>query len=230
MPGSRLPFREPYLKRTRNDMSSHVRRIGAVVGVCVIVACGKKENYGAAGDTTAHAAGNSAAAAPSAGNTAATSANANGANATLSDANIVYILDQANAADSARGRLAETKGTNASVKSFGKLMVGEHHALRKQGQQLAKKLNVTPQAPANDQSEAQAKTEMDSLNAMPKGKAWDKAYIDYEVNYHQQVLQTATKALDAAQNQELKDLIKKAAPVIQKHLNQAKQIQQKLGS
>ena len=209
-------------------MSSHVLRLGAVVVVCATVACGKKENYGGAGDTTAHAAGNSAAAS-SAGNTAA-SANANRANATLSDANIVYILDQANAADSARGRLAETKGTNASVKNFGKLMVGEHHALRQQGQQLARKLNVTPQAPANDQSEAQAKTEMDSLNAIPKGKAWDKAYIDYEVNYHQQVLRTATKALDAAQNQELKDLIKKAAPVIQKHLDQAKQIQQKLGS
>jgi hypothetical protein len=44
------------------------------------------------------------------------------------------------------------------------------------------------------------------------------------------LLQTATKALDAAQNQELKDLIKKAAPVVQKHLDRAKQIQQKLGS
>ena len=109
-------------------------------------------------------------------------------------------------------------------------MVGEHHALRLEGQQLAKKLNVTPQAPPNDQSEAQSKAEMDSLNAMAKGKAWDKVYIDFEVNYHQQLLQTATKALDAAQNQELKDLIKKAAPVVQKHLDRAKQIQQKLGS
>jgi putative membrane protein len=110
------------------------------------------------------------------------------------------------------------------------MMVGEHHALRQQGQQLAKKLNVTPQAPAGDQSEAQAKMELDSLNAMPKGKAWDKAYIDYEVNYHQQLMQTATKALDAAQNQELKDLIKKAAPVVQKHLDRAKQVQQKLNT
>jgi rubrerythrin len=44
------------------------------------------------------------------------------------------------------------------------------------------------------------------------------------------VLQTATKALDAAQNAQLKDLIKKAAPVLQKHLDRAKQIQQKLGT
>ena len=109
-------------------------------------------------------------------------------------------------------------------------MVGEHHALRQAGQQLAKKLSVTPQTPSGDQSEAQAKTEMDSLSAMPKGKAWDKAYIDFEVNYHQAVLQTATKALGAAQNQELKDLITKAAPVIQKHLDMAKQIQAKQGA
>lgn len=191
--------------------------------------CGKKENYGAAGDTSG-AAGNTAATRSGAGASTGASGNAAAGNASLSDPNIVYILDQANAADSARGRLAETKGTSTDVKNFGKLMVGEHHALRQAGQQLAKKLNVTPQAPPNDQSEAQAKTEMDSLNAMSKGKAWDKAYIDYEVNYHQVVLQTATKALDAAQNQELKDLIKKAAPVIQKHLDRAKQIQQKLGS
>jgi putative membrane protein len=148
----------------------------------------------------------------------------------LTDANIVYILDQANAADSARGHLAQTKATSADVKSYGKLMMGEHHAIRQQGQALATKLGVTPQAPANDQGEAQAKQEMDSLNAMAKGKAWDKAYIDYEVGYHQALLETATKALGAAQNQELKDLIQKAAPVVQHHLDRAKEIQAKLGS
>ena len=62
------------------------------------------------------------------------------------------------------------------------------------------------------------------------GTDFDKAYIDHEVDYHQQVLETATKALGAAQNQELKDLIQKAAPVIQKHLDRAKEIQKKLST
>jgi putative membrane protein len=210
-------------------MPSHTFRFAAAAVLCVLTACGKKDNYSAAGDTTSRGAGATA----SAARTGAGASAASGAPASapaLSDANIVYILDQANAADSARGRLAETKGTSADVKNFGKLMVAEHHMLRQQGQQLAKKLNVTPQAPSGDQSEAQAKTQLDSLKAMPKGKAWDKAYIDYEVTAHQQVLDTANKAHDAAQNQELKDLISKAAPVIQKHLDRAKQIQQKLGS
>jgi putative membrane protein len=148
----------------------------------------------------------------------------------LTDANIVYLLDHANMADSARGKVAETKATSADVKQFGQMMMGEHHALRAQGQALATKLGVTPAAPAGDSSEAKAKVLMDSLQAAPKGAAWDRTYINMEVAGHQEVLDLANKALQATQNAELKDLIQKAAPVIQKHLDRAKEIQGKLGS
>ncbi len=198
-------------------------RIAAMCACLALAAACSKGEKGTAGTSTGASTAAAPAAAPAAG------ASATAAPAALTDANIAWILDQANGADSARGNLAETKATEADVKSFGKLMVGEHHALRKQGQDLVKKLNVTPTAPAGDSSEAQAQKELDSLNAMPKGKAWDKAYIDYEVNAHQQVIQTATKAEGAAQNPQLKDLIKKAGPVLEKHLKRAQEIQKKLG-
>jgi putative membrane protein len=152
------------------------------------------------------------------------------ANISITDPSIVYILDQANAADSARGRLAATKGTSADVKQFGRLMAGEHHALRAEGVQLAKQLGVTQQAPPDDKSISQARTEMAKLKAMPRGKSWDKSYIAYEVNYHQGILQGAGGLLDAAQNQQLKDLLNQSGAVVQKHLDLAKTIQQKLGS
>jgi putative membrane protein len=155
---------------------------------------------------------------------------ASAATITITDANIVYILDQANAADSARGRLAAAKGTSADVKQFGRLMAGEHHALRGEGIRLAEKLGVTQQAPSDDKSVSQARTEMAKLKAMPRGKSWDKSYIAYEVNYHQGILHGAGGLLDAAQNQQLKDLLKESGAVVQKHLDLAKQIQQKLGS
>jgi putative membrane protein len=66
------------------------------------------------------------------------------------------------------------------------------------------------------------------LNGAAKGKDFDKAYIDNEVTYHQAVLQTATNAMAAAQNAELKNLIQKAAPAIQAHLDMAQAIQKKL--
>jgi len=197
-------------------------RTVALLLVITVAACAKKEASRGV-DTTLKVDTTAPSMAPPPAETTA-------AAAALTDPNIVFILHAANAADSARGKLAESKGTSADVKSFGKLMVGEHHALNAQGDALAKKLSVTPVAPANDQSEAQAKMEMDSLTALAKGAAWDKAYIAYEIGYHQAVKDIATKALAAAQNAELKALITQAAPIIQAHLDKAQAIQTKLGS
>jgi len=149
---------------------------------------------------------------------------------TMTDANIVAVLDAANVADSSSGSVASSKGTNAEVKTFGKDMMRDHHALRKAGADLAKKLSVTPEMPAGDSTQASASAWMDTLNATPKGAEFDKKYIDHEVAAHTQVLATAQSALSAAQNQELKDLITKAAPNIQAHLDHAKMIQGKLGT
>lgn len=146
----------------------------------------------------------------------------------LTDANIVALLDGANMTDSSAGSVAAAKGTSADIKSFGRDMMRDHHALRAAGQSLAKKLNVSPEMPAGDKSAANAAAWQDSLTAMPKSAAWDKAYIDHEVTYHEAVLTTAQAALGAAQNAELKALIQKAAPNIQAHLEHAKQIQSKM--
>ncbi|HKG33425.1 MAG TPA: DUF4142 domain-containing protein [Gemmatimonadales bacterium] len=147
----------------------------------------------------------------------------------LSDANIVALLDEANMADSASGAYAVTKATNPDVKAFAKLMMGEHHALRAQGQQLAERLGVTPQLPAEDPLKPAAQSEMTALKGAAKGAAFDRTYIEQEIGIHKAVLDLAGKAHDAAQNEELKKLIEQAGPVIQKHLDHAEQIQKKLG-
>jgi putative membrane protein len=172
----------------------------------------------------------SAAAADSMAKAAAAAAPAPPAAAVLTDANIFALLDEANAADSVGGSLAATKGTAASVKEFGRTMMKDHHALRKGGQDLAKKLNITAAPPANDTLPAAAQRMADNLNAQPKGAAWDKAYIDNEVAVHQAVLALLTSAQAAAQDTSLKALIIKVQPLIQGHLAKAQDIQGKLGA
>ncbi|MEO6592542.1 MAG: DUF4142 domain-containing protein [Gemmatimonadaceae bacterium] len=146
----------------------------------------------------------------------------------LTDANIVYILDNANMLDSAGGAIAATKGTSADVRSFAKDMMRDHHKLRADGQALAKKLGVTPEAPASDDSRAQMDKTMSLYNGAAKGKDFDKAYIDNEVTYHKALLETATAAMNAAQNAELKNFIQKAAPAVQAHLDHGQSIQGKM--
>jgi putative membrane protein len=146
----------------------------------------------------------------------------------LSDANIVYLLDRANMMDSAGGSIASTKGTNSEVWVFGKRMMRDHHDLRKPGADLAATLAVTPAPPANDTTQAHMDKMMSTLNGAAKGRDFDKAYIDGEVEAHKAVLEMATAAMNAAQNAELKNLIQKAAPAIQAHLDMAQSIQGKL--
>jgi putative membrane protein len=97
-----------------------------------------------------------------------------------------------------------------------------------QGEALAKKLNITPTAPADDNISSDAQKEMDNLNSTAKGKDFDKAYIDGQVNDHKAVLALAVKAMGEAQSTELKNLIQKATPTIQGHLDKAEAIQKTL--
>ncbi|HEV7387912.1 MAG TPA: DUF4142 domain-containing protein [Gemmatimonadaceae bacterium] len=187
--------------------------------VTAVAACAKKDNYGA--DTSAAASSTVTA------DTSAMSAGAPAA-ATWTDANIFAMLDEANAADSAAGSIAAAKATSSEVRDFARRMMRDHHQLRAQGAALAKKLNVTPAAPSDDPVPAMAQAETNTLNSTAKGKDFDKAYIDAEVNAHKAVLELASKSAGQTQNSELKNLIQKAAPVIKGHLDKAESIQKSL--
>jgi putative membrane protein len=182
------------------------------VTVLAASACGRSENAGT--DTTG------AATADTAGMGAMPATNA-----AWTDANIFALLDEANAADSAHGAIASTKGTSAAVRDYGRQMMRDHHTLRAQGEALAKRLNITPAPPPGDTLPAFAQRVSDMLGTTAKGNDFDKAYIDHEVEMHKHVLDVATRAMDAAQSTELKNMIQKAAPAIQGHLDKAQSIQ-----
>jgi putative membrane protein len=189
------------------------------LAMMTIAACSKKDN--SATDTTAASSTMSA-------DTSAMGASSTTPSGTWSDANIVALLDEANAADSSAGSIAVTKGTSSAVRAFARDMMRDHHTLRAQGAALAKKLNVTPSAPSDDPVPGMAQNETNTLNTTAKGKDFDKAYIDAEVDAHKAVLDLATKAAGQTQNTELKNLIQKAAPLIQAHLDKAQSIQKNL--
>lgn len=200
-------------------MLQQLRLTGVAVAALVIVACSKKESYGT--DTTAASSTTSA-------DTSAMATGAPVASGNWTDENIFALLDEANMADSAAGAVAATKGTASAVRDFGKRMMRDHHTLRAQGEVLAKKLKITPAPPSDDPVMPAGQKHMDVLNSTAKGKDFDKAYIDGEVDIHKAVLEIATKAAGQTQNAQLKFLIQKAAPTIQTHLDLAESIQKGL--
>ena len=146
------------------------------------------------------------------------------------DAQIAHILVTANQVDVDAGKLAGKQGSTQAVKDFGNQMVTDHTAVNKQATDLAAKLNVKPEA--NDTSASLRKGGDENVAKLEKlkGKAFDKAYVDHEVAYHQAVIDAVDKTLlPSARNAELKALIEKVRPALVQHLDHAKHLQQELG-
>ena len=137
--------------------------------------------------------------------------------ATLNDPTIVAIFDAANTWDIETGNLAVKKGSTKEVRDFGAMLARDHTNVRQQGRDLAKKLSVTPTPPkdfAMAKDHAAAMKQLESLH----GKAFDKAFLQHEVDFHKAVIDAVTSTLlPALQNQEVKDLVTKVAPAFQAH-------------
>jgi putative membrane protein len=143
-----------------------------------------------------------------------------------SDAQIASIVVTANQVDIDAGKLAESKGSNAEVKAFGKQMVTDHSGVNKQAVALVTKLKVKPED--NDTSKSLKSGGADNVKNLEKlsGAAFDKAYVDHEVAYHQAVLDAIDKTLiPSAQNAELKSLLVSVRPAFVAHLEHAKMLQ-----
>jgi putative membrane protein len=148
----------------------------------------------------------------------------------LDDPTIVAIFDAANSWDIETSQLALKKSHNAEVRRFAKMMVNDHRAVRQLGRDLAHKLNVTPTPPGKDFALAKDHASTMKTLRAAKGKAFDRAYIDHEVSYHQAVIDAVTtQLLPATKNADLRALEVKVAPNFQAHLAAGKAVQQKLG-
>lgn len=189
--------------------------------VCLLAAasaCKKKEEATSAPPPTAPAVTESGSAAPAAEPTPAPPA--------LSDAQIAAIVVAANQVDIDAGQLALKKSKNPEVKKFAERMVTDHTAVNKAAVELVTKLQVTPEESDASKSLAAGGAETRAKLEQLDGDAFDRAYVDNEVAYHEAVIGVLkTQLIPAATNQELKDALVGAQPAFDAHLQHAKSIQ-----
>ena len=193
-----------------------------VGAACTLGACAKKDA------TTDSAAVATATPTPDSG--AAATTPASGAGAGMSAANIMSMIGLSNAGEIGAGKLASDKATDADVKAFAKMMVTDHQAMQKGGDSLATAKGIAPAPPPQAAQKQQMSDQMmQTLNSSAKGAAFDKAYIDGQIQGHQQVLSELQGFSSTAPDPDLKAMIDGAIPKVQAHLDRAQQIQAKLG-
>jgi putative membrane protein len=146
------------------------------------------------------------------------------------DPQIAAIVVTANQVDIDAGELARSQSKNKEVAAFASQMATDHSGVNKAATTLVTKLNVTPEDNATSASlKRGGDANLQHLKTL-KGAAFDRAYIDNEVTYHQNVLDAIDHTLiPSAKNAELKALLVKVRPAFEAHLAHAKQIQSSMG-
>lgn len=142
----------------------------------------------------------------------------------LDDPTIVAIFDAANTYDMETGSLAVSKGHSKAVRDFGAMLVRDHRNVRQQGRDLAKSLKVTPTPPRDFPLAKAHAAAMRSLRGL-KGRAFDRAFLKHEVDFHNAVIDDVTHTLlPAIQNAQVKDLVTKVAPAFAAHRDRAQSL------
>jgi putative membrane protein len=163
-----------------------------------------------------------------AGAGAASTTGASGSTTALGDADIANVIHEVNAGEIAAGKIAQTKAKNADVKAYAREMVQEHTALDKKGAKISGQQGATNAAIRD--SVVNANQAMSSqLQSANSGADFDKAYIDGQVQGHQNALSFLQAAQNQTQNADLKKMIDAAIPDVQKHLDRARSLQSKVG-
>jgi putative membrane protein len=115
------------------------------------------------------------------------------------------------------GRLARDRTESRPVRSFAQLMVDDHHAANQQLAALAKAAGVT--APAQpDQAQQSLYAQLSALS----GPAFDRAYMDSQVQSHQQAVDLFAR--QSAGNDQVARFAAQQLPVLQRHLSMAQAI------
>jgi putative membrane protein len=145
--------------------------------------------------------------------------------ADLTDPQIAHIAYTAGEIDIAAAKQALKKSKNKDVLSFAHEMIRDHEAVNKKALALVKKLKVKPEDNPTSKTlaanAAQKRQDLAKLN----GAAFDQAYAQNEVAYHQAVNSTLeTTLIPSAQNAELKSLLETGLKLFREHQAHAQKL------
>jgi putative membrane protein len=151
---------------------------------------------------------------------------------TADETKTVAHLHHVNQMEIDMGKLAQ-KTSSAGVKSYGETLVTDHTSADKDLTALAKKHGLSsipadkPMTDADRQDDKDMTASIAHLK-MLKGPDFDKEFLNMMVTGHDKELTKIDPALSAAVDPELQAMLKTVKPMLQRHADQARDLQKNL--
>jgi len=140
----------------------------------------------------------------------------------MTDREFVDFAAQTDMVEANLGQLAQDVAAKQEVKDYGKMLATDHTNDYQQLQSTAGQANLTVPAAIDEKNN---KTLIGPLHAL-KGAAFDRKFIQDMISGHTEAIAVYTKEASDAQNPAIKSYAQAALPVLQKHLDDAKDLAQ----
>jgi len=128
------------------------------------------------------------------------------------------------------GRLATQKGSSQAVRDLGRSIARDHDDFVQRARALGTRLSIAPATAAHDTTMQGHPDAMKDLRAN-SGTAFDRAFLQHEVDYHRWLINAVNTAmLPYATSEELKTFLQQAVPAFDAHMKGAQDLLAKLPS
>ena len=140
---------------------------------------------------------------------------------TMADEEFAKKAAQGGMAEVKLGQLAQEKASNEKVKSFAQKMVEDHTKANDKLKEVAGKENINLPTDLDSKDEAT----YESLSKL-SGAAFDRAYARDMVKDHQQDVSEFRREATSGRKEPIKSFAQETLPTLQKHLQEARQMEQ----
>ena len=141
------------------------------------------------------------------------------------DPQVAMIMRVANLAEVREGSVAREKATDQAVRDFAAMMVNEHGTANSRTESELSKENIpSMDSPLSRELDAESGATTERLRNL-SGRAFDRAYMERQVQAHQNVLNLIdTRLTKVAKEKVLKEQVTAMRATVEGHLTQAQKI------
>lgn len=139
----------------------------------------------------------------------------------MSDQQFVDFAGQTNMVEANLGQLAQNNAASQQVKDYGQMLATDHTNDQHQLTIAAQQANLTVPTAIDEEHNKALIGPMNELH----GEAFDHKFIQEMITGHTKAIETYKKEAADAQNPAIKSYAEAALPVLQKHLEAAKDLE-----
>lgn len=142
--------------------------------------------------------------------------------ATLNEKMITMLMASGDSLEIQLGHLAHSKGTDQRVRDFGMMLANDHTAHLAKTWEIITDEKVGIEPIPNDVEGRRLREALAWLQANPASAAWDGAFLRFQAQHHQNVIDILNLNVKNAHDDDLEDHIKKSLTSLAKHRDMAK--------